>query len=89
MQSTALMNASWKAKAPISACYESFCDFYSEADITDLISYATARGVRLVPSTGLMPGVSEMVRILNTSMLPPVGPQAICHCLSQRVLSCV
>ena len=37
MASTALMNASWKAKAPLDACYDGFCDFYSEADIAELI----------------------------------------------------
>ena len=41
-----------QARAPISACYEGFCDFYSEADIVALVAYGRANGVRLVPSTG-------------------------------------
>ena len=70
MKSTTLMNQTWKEKAGSTACYGGRCDFYSAEDMADLIEYGRAHGVRLVPSTGLMPGVSEMVHILNTSMLP-------------------
>jgi hypothetical protein len=72
MESSSLMNASWKAgKNSAKGCYQSRCMFYSAADITELVTFAAKRGVRFVPSTGCMPGVSEMVKTLNGSMLPP------------------
>ena len=53
------------------ACYGGLCDFYSEDDIAKLVAFGKRNGVRLVPSTGVMPGShSEMVKILKTSMLP-------------------
>jgi hypothetical protein len=52
---SAQMNASWKARAPLHACYDGFCDFYSESDMRELIHYGASRGVRLVPSTVQMP----------------------------------
>ena len=71
MESTLLMNSTWKATGgSATGCY-SHCNFYSASDMRDLVHYGAKKGVRLVPSTGLMPGVSEMVRVLNNSMLPP------------------
>eukprot|EP01052_Picozoa_sp_SAG31_P037722 SAG31_NODE_4914_length_2868_cov_1.328040_3_plen_271_part_00 len=71
MESTSLMNASWKATGGTAkGCYD-HCTFYSADQLSELIDYSSTRGVRLVPSTGMMPGVSEMVRVLNGSMLPP------------------
>eukprot|EP01043_Picozoa_sp_COSAG02_P061767 COSAG02_NODE_8365_length_2597_cov_1.100480_2_plen_467_part_00 len=71
MTSTQLMNATWKATGGSATGCFGHCDFYAAADMRELIRYGSMKGVRLVPSTGLMPGVSEMVRVLNTSMLPP------------------
>jgi hypothetical protein len=66
------MNASWKATGRTAkGCY-GHCDFYSAEQLNELISYGKKTGVRLVPSTGMMPGAkAEIVRILNGSMLPP------------------
>ena len=62
MKSTALMNESWKSgKNQAKGCYGGDCMFYSAADITELVGYAAQRGVRFVPSTGLMPGVSAFI----------------------------
>ena len=52
MKSTQLMNATWRAgKNNATGCY-GHCTFYSAAEMRELISYGSMKGVRLVPSTG-------------------------------------
>ena len=62
MKSTTLMNESWRqGDNPLhTVCYDK-CVLYTEAEMTELVAYGAARGVRLIPSTGVMPGLSEMV----------------------------
>jgi hypothetical protein len=72
MNSTGSMNTSWlEGKNSGLGCYNGACVFYTHDQISDLVQYGAARGVRFVPCISLMPGKSEIVRVLSTRMLPP------------------
>lgn len=74
MNSTSTMNATWRAgeNGLEHICYD-LCDFYTKEEIDELVQYASARGVFMVPHTGGLKwgATSELVTELNTSLLPP------------------
>eukprot|EP01043_Picozoa_sp_COSAG02_P008022 COSAG02_NODE_249_length_27097_cov_30.179155_11_plen_465_part_00 len=53
MNSTSMMNATWRAggNGLKNVCYD-LCDFYTKEEIDDLVAYASARGVFMIPHTG-------------------------------------
>lgn len=75
MNSTTLMNSSWRSGDwtgyfGVNPCYLSNCVMYSATEISELIKYGAARGVRMIPFTSAIPR-GEFPATLNSSMVPP------------------
>ena len=75
IHATTLMNSSWRSGDwsgyfGVNPCYHSNCVMYSATEISELIKYGAARGVRMIPFTSAIPR-GEFPATLNSSMVPP------------------